>query len=62
MPENIESTVEAEVNIIETVKETINSLCDSLFTSINNNVFPLLDDIVFVDTDITVSINKNYII
>ncbi len=53
MPENIESTVEAEVNIIETVKETINSLCDSLFTSINNNVFPLLDDIVFVDTDIT---------
>lgn len=55
MPENIESAIETEVNIFEIVKETINSLCDSLFTSINNNVFPLLDDIVFVNKDIVAS-------
>ena len=31
----------------------MNELCDSLFSSINNTVFPLLDDIVFIDNDIT---------
>lgn len=46
-----------EVNIIEVVKETINSLCNSLFDSINNTVFPLLDDIVFIDSDIINSSN-----
>ena len=31
----------------------MNELCDSLFSSINNTVFPLLDDITFIDNDIT---------
>ena len=46
-----------EVNIIEVVKETINSLCNSLFDSINTTVFPLLDDIVFINSEITDSSN-----
>lgn len=41
-----------EVNIIEIVRETVNSLCNSIFDSINNTVFPLLDDIVFIDRNI----------
>ena len=51
-----------EVNIIEVVKETINSLCNSLFDSINNSVFPLLDDIVFINSDITDSKNMQSLI
>lgn len=50
-------TLANEVNIIEVVKETINSLCNSLFDSINNTVFPLLDDIVFINNDIVTSKN-----
>ena len=44
-----------EVDIIEIVRDTVNSLCNSLFDSINNTVFPLLDDIVFIDEDIVSS-------
>lgn len=51
-----------EVNIIEVVKETINSLCNSLFDSINNTVFPLLDDIVFINSDIVSSENMKNLI
>lgn len=45
-------TVANEINIIETVQETINTLCNSLFDSIRNTIFPLLDEIVFIDNDI----------
>jgi hypothetical protein len=44
-----------EINIIEVVKDTVNSLCNSLFDSINNTVFPLLDEIVFIDKNIVSS-------
>ena len=50
--ENALETITNEVNIIEVVKETINTLCNSLFDSVNNTVFPLLDDIVFINGDI----------
>lgn len=56
MNETLE-TITNDVNIIEVVKETINSLCNSLFDSINNTVFPLLDDIIFLNSDITNSRN-----
>lgn len=61
----MEATAEVttnEVNIIEVVKETVNSLCNSLFDSINNSVFPLLDDIVFINSDITDSKNMQSLI
>lgn len=41
-----------EINIVETVQETINTLCSTLFDSIKNIIFPLLDDIVFIDNNI----------
>lgn len=55
MEESTEIIATNEVNIIEVVKETVNSLCNSLFDSINNTVFPLLDDIVFIDKKIVTS-------
>ncbi len=48
-----ETIATSEINITGVVKETINSLCGSLFDSVNNTVFPLLDDIVFINNDIT---------
>lgn len=56
MNETLE-TLTNDVNIIEVVKETINSLCNSLFDSINNTVFPLLDDIIFLNSDVANSKN-----
>lgn len=62
MEVNAETITTNEVNIIEVVKETVNSLCNSLFDSINNSVFPLLDDIVFINSDITNSSHMNNLI
>lgn len=42
-----------EINITEVILETINSLSQSLFSSIDNAVFPLLDDLIFIDSNIT---------
>ena len=42
-----------EINITEIILETINSLCQSLFSSIDNAIFPLLDDLIFIDSNIT---------
>lgn len=39
-------------SIIQTISTTINSLFSSLFSSIDNNIYSILDDIVFVDSDI----------
>lgn len=41
-----------EVNITEIIFETINSLFSNLFSSIDNNLYPVLDDITFISTDI----------
>ena len=47
-----ESTVQT-VDIVKVILETVNSLSSSLLNSINENVFPLLDEIIFIDTNIT---------
>lgn len=57
MQETAEIVQQSEINIVEIVKETVNSLCNSLFDSINNTVFPMLDDIVFLDDSIISSSN-----
>ena len=49
MEETAEEILTGEIDIIGTVRETINSLCNSLFNSISDTLFPLLDDIVFID-------------
>ncbi len=38
--------------ITETIFSTINSLFSSLYSSVDNSVYGVLDDIVFVNTDI----------
>ena len=62
MEESTEIISTNEVNIIEIVKETVNFLCNSLFDSINTTVFPLLDDIVFLNGDISNSSNMQNLI
>lgn len=38
--------------ITQTILSTINSLFETLFSSIDNNIYSVLDDIIFVDSDI----------
>lgn len=41
-----------EVNIVSSLLESINSIFSSLISSINNNIYTVLDDLVFVSTGI----------
>lgn len=43
---------QSQNSIIQTISSTINSLFSSLFSSIDNNIYSILDDIVFIDSDI----------
>lgn len=47
------STTEIDIGAI--ILDTINSLCQSLFSSIDNTIFPLLDDLIFITPDIAES-------
>lgn len=47
--------VSQEINIVQIILDTINSLCQSLFSSIDNTIFSLLDEIIFINSDITES-------
>lgn len=44
--------MEESINITEVIFETINSLFSNLFSSIDNSLYPVLDDITFISTDI----------
>lgn len=48
-----DAVVTETVDIGAMIFDTINSLCQSLFSSIDNAIFPLLDDLIFIDQDIT---------
>lgn len=48
----MDSIVQTNSDIVTTVIEIINSLCSNLFSSIDKNIFPLLDKLVFVDRNI----------
>lgn len=50
--ENIQSS-----NFPELIKETINSIFSDLFSSIDNSIFSILDDITFINSDI---LNDSY--
>ena len=43
---------ESQSSIIQTIITTINTLLSSLFSSIDNNIYSVLDDIIFIDSDI----------
>ena len=42
----------SQINITEIIIRTINSLFENLFSSIDNNIYNLLDDITFVNSNI----------
>ena len=42
----------SQTSIIQTIITTINTLFTSLFSSIDNNIYSVLDDIIFIDSDI----------
>ena len=44
--------MENTANVTEVIFETINTLFSGLFSSIDNNLYPVLDDITFINTDI----------
>lgn len=44
--------MENNLNITSTIIETINTILGNLFSSIDNNVYTILDDITFVSSDI----------
>ena len=41
-----------QINIVETITQTINNLFTNLFSSIDNSLYSVLDDLLFVNTDI----------
>ena len=45
-------SISNSVNIVSIVIEIINTLCSNLFSSIDSNIFPLLDELVFIDKNI----------
>ncbi len=50
------------IDIGKEILNTINTLCNRLFQSINKNIFPQLDSLVFMDADITKSTHVNDLI
>ena len=43
---------ESQATITQTITQTINSIFSSLFSSIDNNLYSILDDIIFINSDI----------
>lgn len=44
--------MEQTANVTETIINTINTIFENLFSSIDNNLYTILDDITFISTDI----------
>ena len=41
-----------QINIVQTITETINNLFSNLFSSIDNSLYSILDDLLFINSDI----------
>ena len=50
--------MESQTNITQTIINTINSIFEMLFSSINNNLYSVLDKITFINSDILT--DKNF--
>ena len=46
------------MNLTDVIIKTINSIFQTLFSSIDNSIYSFLDDIVFINTDI---LNESFI-
>ncbi len=44
--------MENQTNIAQTIIDTINSIFETLFASIDNNLYSILDKITFIDSNI----------
>ena len=44
--------MEQATNITQTIIDTINTIFENLFSSIDNNLYSVLDDITFISSDI----------
>ena len=42
----------SQINIVEAITQTINNLFSTLFSSIDNSLYSVLDDLLFIDTNI----------
>lgn len=51
--EPVVEEIAQEIDVGAIIIETINSLCQSLFSSIDNAIYPILDELVFVSPNIT---------
>lgn len=49
--------MEEEINIAEVIINTINTIFQTIFSSIDNNLYSILDNITFINTDI---LNSSY--
>lgn len=47
-----------QINIVTTITQTINNLFSNLFSSIDNSLYSVLDDLLFIDSDI---LNDKYL-
>ena len=41
-----------QINIVQAITETINNLFSNLFSSIDNSLYTILDDLLFINSDI----------
>lgn len=48
-----DSIATQEIDIASIILDTINTLCQSLFSSIDNTIFSLLDELIFINSSIT---------
>ena len=44
--------MEQSQNITQIIIDTINSIFESIFSSIDNHLYSLLDELIFIDSDI----------
>ena len=49
------------VNIVETITQTINNLFSNLFSSVDNSMYSVLDDLLFIDADILKNNLNNFL-
>lgn len=42
----------SQINIVQTITQTINNLFSNLFSSIDNSLYSILDDLLFISSDI----------
>ena len=50
--------MESSTNITQTIIDTINSIFEKIFASIDNNLYSVLDEITFINSDILT--DKNF--